>query len=560
MRRDSWRSVPMIPGVLLGVENLVRQLLLVEVSRQQFGILDRRGADQNRLLTLVAVLGVADDRIYLFLEGAKDQVVLVGADHRQVSRDHHGFEMVDLLELEGLGIGGSRHAGQPLVHTEVVLERDRCQRLVLALDRHTFLRLDGLMQPIGPAPADHQATGELVHDDHFAVLHHILLVAMVERVRAQRRVQVVHQGDIVRVVQAHARRQQLGFGQNVLRVFVPGFREKHLMRLLVDPVVTAPLLLLLPLQFRRNVVQAVVELDVVVRLPRDDERSPRLVDQDRVHFVDDRVVEPALDPLGGLEHHVVAQVVEAELVVGAVGDVRRVRSLLVGMTHLRQVDADGEPEEAIDASHPVRVALGEVIVDRDDVHAPSAQGVEICRKRSDERLALAGLHFSDLAVVQHHAADELHVEDPHLQRSLPRLPDDGERFRQHGVKLLAVADALAQRDGTRAQLVVGERRRRRLQGVDLADDLSVLLEQALVTAAEYFGKNVGDHFSVTDAAGCKKQGVRIPSPLPIHGAFFRGQLADSRNRAGFWGTPFKRTSKCRCGPVARPVEPTAATF
>jgi transcription-repair coupling factor (superfamily II helicase) len=31
-----------------------------------------------------------------------------------------------------------------------------------------------------------------------------------------------------------------------------------------------------------------------------------------------------------------------------------------------------------------------------------------------------------------------------------------------------------------------------------------------------------------------------------------------RNRAGFWGTPCSSTSKCRCGPVERPVLPTSA--
>src|SRR6266498_1575349 len=38
------------------------------------------------------------------------------------------------------------------------------------------------------------------------------------------------------------------------------------------------------------------------------------------------------------------------------------------------------------------------------------------------------------------------------------------------------------------------------------------------------------------------------------------QLADCRKRAGFWGAPFNRTSKCRCGPVARPVEPDHLTI
>ena len=95
-------------------------------------------------------------------------------------------ELVDLLELDRLGVGGARHAGELLVHAEVVLERDRRERLVLALDLDAFLRLDRLVQAVGPAPARHQAAGELVDDDDLAVLHDVVDVALEERVRAQR--------------------------------------------------------------------------------------------------------------------------------------------------------------------------------------------------------------------------------------------------------------------------------------------------------------------------------------------------------------------------------------
>ena len=56
-------------------------------------------------------------------------------------------------------------------------------------------------------------------------------------------------------------------------------------------------------------------------------RRPRLVDQNRVHLVDDRVFQRALHHLLQRGLHVVAQVVEAELVVGAVGDVALVLAL-----------------------------------------------------------------------------------------------------------------------------------------------------------------------------------------------------------------------------------------
>ena len=76
---------------------------------------------------------------------------------------------------------------------------------------------------------------------------------------------------------------------------------------------------------RDDAVDAVVLVDRLLGRAGDDERRPRLVDQDRVDLVDDREVVAALHHRREVELHVVAQVVEAELVVGAVGDVGRRR-------------------------------------------------------------------------------------------------------------------------------------------------------------------------------------------------------------------------------------------
>ena len=59
------------------------------------------------------------------------------------------------------------------------------KRLRLALDLHAFLGLDRLVQPVRPAPARHDAAGELVHDQHLAVLHQVVHVLLVQRVRLQ---------------------------------------------------------------------------------------------------------------------------------------------------------------------------------------------------------------------------------------------------------------------------------------------------------------------------------------------------------------------------------------
>jgi hypothetical protein len=63
----------------------------------------------------------------------------------------------------------------------------------------------------------------------------------------------------------------------------------------------------------------IVHLRTVLERTGDDQRGARLVDQDRVDLVDDRVIVAALNHFGALILHVVAQIVEAELVVGRVG-------------------------------------------------------------------------------------------------------------------------------------------------------------------------------------------------------------------------------------------------
>ncbi len=490
--------------VLLGVQHLVRDLLFLQQVRQELRRFDRGRADQRRLTALHAVVDVLDDRVELVLRRQVDEVGVVRANHRPVRRDHRDFQSVDRLEFEGLGVRRARHARELRVHAEVVLERDRGDRLVLLAHPHAFLRLDRLVQAVRPAPALHRAAGELVDDDHFAVADDVLDVAVIERVRAQRRVQVMHQADVGRVVQTLARLQQPGLGEQLLGALVARVGEVNLARLLVRPVIALAFLARLALQARRELIDSHVQLGALLRGAGDDQRRARLVDQDRVHLVDDRVGEAALSAVGKPEREVVAQVVETEFVVGAVRDVARVGgALLVGS--LAALDhADRQAEEAIDRAHPVRVALGQVFVDRDDVHALGGQRVQIGRQRCDQRLAFAGAHLGDLALVQHHAADQLHVEVTHAERAARRLAHRGERVRQQVCDGLAARQTLAEFVGLALELIVAQRLERVFQCVRPSDALVIAVQQPLIAAAEQLGKPIGH---VDKLRGEEKRGL-----------------------------------------------------
>ena len=373
--------------------------------------------------------------------GAVDRVGLFDAPQRLVGRNDDDVELVDLRELFRFGFRRAGHARQLLVLAEVVLEGDGRERLVLALDLHLFLGLDRLVQAIAPAASRHQAARELVDDDDLAVLDHVVDVELEDRVRAQRLLDMVLDVRVLHVVEVPA-------VQAVREMFLgrlhAALGQRHRLVLLVDDVVAGrferfallglrvALGLRARLQPRNDAIDFVVEVGRRFGRARNDERRARFVDEDAVDFVHDREMMPALDVLRQLELHVVAQVVEAELVVRPVGDVGGVGLLPLGVVQIVLDDADGHPEESINLAHPFRVAAGQVIVGGDDVDALALERVQIGGKGRDKRLALAGLHLGDGAAVEHRAADELHVEVPHVQHAPAGLANDGKRLGHAG--------------------------------------------------------------------------------------------------------------------------------
>ena len=269
------------------------------------------------------------------------------------------------------------------------------------------------------------------------------------------------------------------------------------------------------------------------RRAADDERRPGLVDEDRVHLVHDRKVIVALYlVLAAAGHAVVAQVVEPELRVGAVGDVAVVLLAALGRVHVVHDAADAQAEVFVDRPHPLAVALGEVVVHSHDVHAAPGQGVEVNRQGGDECLALAGGHLRDVAFMQRHAADKLHVVWDHLPRQLMTAHFDvaavkpaagvlhhRERLRQDGGQLalqfLVILDGrepllpllrLLAQDIRRAGL------QRLFQSVDLRHTGGQLFDQPIVLVRKKFTQKTQHHPSTKagDATACPLARQRFP--------------------------------------------------
>jgi hypothetical protein len=244
-------------------------------------------------------------------------------------------------------------------------------------------------------------------------------------------------------------------------------------------------------------VDGPVEFAAVLGGPGDDERRARLVDQDRVHFVDDHEVMAALDHLVRVVDQVVAQIVEAELVVRAVGHVAAIGGLALALAQAVDDHAHRQAQEAVDLAHPVGVALGQVVVDRDQVHALAGERVQINRRGRHQGLALASAHLGDAALVQDHPAHQLHIVVPLAQGAPGRLAHHGEGFFQDVVQARALGQPLAELDGLVAQRVVRQSPDLRFQGVDLGHPCGHGLDLAVVGGAE---KAFEDHEMAPDDA------------------------------------------------------------
>src|SRR5262249_40407082 len=100
------------------------------------------------------------------------------------------------------------------------------------------------------------------------------------------------------------------------------------------------------------------------------------------------------------------------------------------------------------------------------------------------------------ALVQDGAADELYVEVPHVERAAARLAHDREGLRQQLVERFAVLEALAKLDGLPAELLVGQRRDRWLEGVHLRHDRAQTFQFAFVLGADDFGEERIEHLQL----------------------------------------------------------------
>ena len=149
----------------------------------------------------------------------------------------------------------------------------------------------------------------------------------------------------------------------------------------------------------------------------------------------------ALAHIGARIFHIVAQIIKTQLIIGGIGYVCRIGFFARFIIHIMDNAADAQPQSLMHDAHPIGIALGEIIIDRHHMHGASRQGVQIAWQSGDKRFAFAGFHFRNGTIMQHHAANHLHIIMALAQCAARRFAHCGKGFFKNIVKRFAIGEA-----------------------------------------------------------------------------------------------------------------------
>ena len=110
-------------------------------------------------------------------------------------------------------------------------------------------------------------------------------------------------------------------------------------------------------------------------MSRDNKRRPGLIDENGIHLVDNGIVQIPKNHLLLVNGHVVPQVIKSQLIIRHIGNVAGIGFLSLLRGHGVEHHAYGQAQKLMDAAHPLRVTLGQIVVDRDDVDSLACQRV-----------------------------------------------------------------------------------------------------------------------------------------------------------------------------------------
>ena len=154
-------------------------------------LFDTDCTDQHRPSRPVYLVNFLRNGVEFLADALVYRIFLVISYAGLVRRHNYNIKLVDIHEFTGLGRRCSRHTRKLSVQLKEVLQRYRRQRLCFFFYLHTLFCFHGLVQPVRPLPAVHKSSGKLIDYDHLAFHYNVVFLFLESHVRPKRLLQEV---------------------------------------------------------------------------------------------------------------------------------------------------------------------------------------------------------------------------------------------------------------------------------------------------------------------------------------------------------------------------------
>ena len=166
------------------------------------------------------------DNLFIFRRcDAVDNIVFVNPLDRLIGWQLKCCERINITKFRSFGHCCTGHTTELVVKTEIVLERNRGQRLVLWLNVDVLFRLNRLVKAFRQTPPFHHTTGKFVNQHDLIIFDDIVFVAMEEFMGFQRLVRMVNDRHVRRIPKRAF--NNTVFGQALFHFLEAFFGEDH---------------------------------------------------------------------------------------------------------------------------------------------------------------------------------------------------------------------------------------------------------------------------------------------------------------------------------------------
>ena len=133
--------------------------------------------------------------------------------------------------------------------------------------------------------------------------------------------------------------------------------------------------ILAPVHPARQQIAHLIKGGGLTALAGNDKRCPGFIDQYRVYLVNDTEMHSPQNQLFLVDNHIIAQIVKSQFIIGHISNVALICLLALLGSHTVQNHTHGESQEFVNLSHPFRVTLCQIVIDRDHMYAFSFQSI-----------------------------------------------------------------------------------------------------------------------------------------------------------------------------------------